>query len=404
MFVFANNVNTTLSGSVSSAATTATLASTTGLPSLPAGDMLPIVFLDAATRSAREIVYVTNISGPTITIERAQEGTSALNWQIGDYVYSASTADSISPSDAVVAGDLTGTLPNPTIAAGAVTGAKIASATITGGNIAGSTITETNMAAGSIHQGQLSVATASTSIGMAANGAASYALVGGQYANWTVSANANYPEYIIFHDGGDIGPGVLEYVNASTNSSTNILWVWEQYVNSSPPYTEGPLFVYIGLNKKGDRTHICVAPDPTWAHHGPTSLIPHFKDAKGMGWRKVRMVDDVPCSLIARDPKHPLFGRYLKRDIREVPVKIDLAYKDSDRDLEPHPWHHTPSDTQFCLLEPGSDLMIRLHQIYQDSDADTVRKIVEEYVKIGDVTDKNAPKGMVIRKAKWRTA
>ena len=46
--------------------------------------------------------------------------------------------------------------------------------------------------------------------------------------------------------------------------------------------------------------------------------------------------------------------------------------------------------------------MIELHQIYQDSDADNVRKIVEEYVKVGDVTDKNAPKGMVIRRAQWR--
>lgn len=203
---------------------------------------------------------------------------------------------------------------------------------------------------------------------------------------------------------GNAGAGVVGLQTVPNNSDGQNWW-YELYINSSPPYTEGPLFVYIGLNKKGERTHICVAPDPTWAHHGPTSLIPHFKDDKGMGWRKVRMVDDVPCSLIARDPKHPLFGRYLKGDIHEVAVKIDEAYKDSDRNLEPHPWHKTPSpDTQFCLLEPGSDLMIRLHQIYQDSDADTVRKIVEEYVKIGDVTDKNAPKGMVIRKAKWRTA
>jgi hypothetical protein len=197
------------------------------------------------------------------------------------------------------------------------------------------------------------------------------------------------------------GQGVLGVAVYGGGSVDLTFYIQENYINSSPPYTEGPLFVYMGFNKAGERTHICVAPDPTWAHHGPTILIPHFKE-KGLGYRNIRMVDDVPCSVIARDVKHPLFKRYLSGDTHEVPVPIDLKYKDSDRDLEPHPWHHTPSDTQFCLLEPGSDLMIELHQIYQDSDADNVRKIVEDYVKVGAVTDKNAPRGMVIRKASWK--
>jgi hypothetical protein len=201
---------------------------------------------------------------------------------------------------------------------------------------------------------------------------------------------------------GSASFGVIGLYNGQTGTTeVDTIYFNENYINSSPPYTEGPLFVYMGFNKAGERTHICVAPDPTWAHHGPTSLIPHFKE-KGLGYRNIRMVDDVPCSVIARDVKHPLFKRYLSGDTHEVAVPIDLKYKDSDRDLEPHPWHHTPSDTQFCLLEPGSDLMIDLHQIYQDSDAGNVRKIVEEYVKVGDVTDKNAPRGMVIRKASWK--
>lgn len=256
-------------------------------------------------------------------------------------------------------------------------------------------VTEGGLAGGSVHQGQLNTSTASYSGVFDALWGLS--LSGGAYGWYSISTAGNSISFANAVSNAPTGTLSMVVSGASTTGYVN-----ENYINSSPPYTEGPLFVYMGFNKAGERTHICVAPDPTWAHHGPTSLIPHFKE-KGLGYRNIRMVDDVPCSVIARDVKHPLFKRYLSGDTHEVAVPIDLKYKDSDRDLEPHPWHHTPNpDTQFCLLEPGSDLMIELHQIYQDSDADNVRKIVEDYVKVGAVTDKNAPRGMVIRKASWK--
>ena len=96
-FIFANNVNTTLAGNVSTSATTITLASTANLPAtIPAGSMLVVTLNDAATRQNYEIVYATAItisgSNATLTVIRAQEGTAALAWLTGDYAFSPPTA------------------------------------------------------------------------------------------------------------------------------------------------------------------------------------------------------------------------------------------------------------------------------------------------------------------------
>ena len=103
-FVIANNVNTQLAASAASGAPTLTLASSANLPTLSAGQVMPLTLNDAATGQNYEIVYVTAISGVTLTVTRAQEGTGALNWSIGDYAYCAPTAGTVAmttgnPSD-----------------------------------------------------------------------------------------------------------------------------------------------------------------------------------------------------------------------------------------------------------------------------------------------------------------
>ena len=101
--LFLNNYQTTLGAALSSTATTMTVSSTTGLPSsLASGQFIPMTLTPASNPgSAYEIVYVTGISGSTLTVERGQEGTSALNWNTGDILYSTNTAgttQSTSPS------------------------------------------------------------------------------------------------------------------------------------------------------------------------------------------------------------------------------------------------------------------------------------------------------------------
>lgn len=97
-FIFANDVNTSLAGPILSGATTLTLASTNGLPSsIPSGYVLVITLRDQATRQNTEIIYASSISGATLSgLQRGQEGTSALSWLTGDYVYSGPTSGQMS--------------------------------------------------------------------------------------------------------------------------------------------------------------------------------------------------------------------------------------------------------------------------------------------------------------------
>lgn len=96
-FVVANNVNTQLATALpasGSGSTTVTLASSASLPTLNTaiGQMMPLTLNDAATGGIYETVYVTAISGATLTVLRGQEGTSVLNWGVGDYAFCGPTA------------------------------------------------------------------------------------------------------------------------------------------------------------------------------------------------------------------------------------------------------------------------------------------------------------------------
>ena len=98
--LFLNNYQTTLGAALSSTATTMTVSSTTGLPSsLASGQFIPMTLTPASNPgSAYEIVYVTGISGSTLTVTRGEEGTSALNWNTGDILYSTNTAQTTGTS------------------------------------------------------------------------------------------------------------------------------------------------------------------------------------------------------------------------------------------------------------------------------------------------------------------
>lgn len=91
-FVFSNFFQTTFSASVTSTATTITVASGTNAATVPAGTQWAIVAQSASTPSIREVMYVTAISGTTFTVLRGQEGTSGLAWNSGDDVFAATTA------------------------------------------------------------------------------------------------------------------------------------------------------------------------------------------------------------------------------------------------------------------------------------------------------------------------
>ena len=97
---FLNFYQTTLAAALSSTATSMSVSSVTGLPSsLASGQFIPMTLTPASSPgSAYEIVYVTGISGSSLTVTRGEEGTSALNWNTGDILYSTNTAETTGTS------------------------------------------------------------------------------------------------------------------------------------------------------------------------------------------------------------------------------------------------------------------------------------------------------------------
>ena len=96
--LFSNFATSTLAGAISNTSLTANLAVGSGalFPHPTSGQYFVLTFTDAATGLLHEIVWVTNVTGDTITMVRAQEGTTALGWSAGDIVGDLCTAGSMS--------------------------------------------------------------------------------------------------------------------------------------------------------------------------------------------------------------------------------------------------------------------------------------------------------------------
>lgn len=94
IILFANNATSTLAGSISNVAVTCNLAPGTGalFPNPGADEYFVMTFTDAATGILKEIVHVTARATDTLTIVRAQEGTTALAWTAGDIAANLNTA------------------------------------------------------------------------------------------------------------------------------------------------------------------------------------------------------------------------------------------------------------------------------------------------------------------------
>lgn len=94
IILFANDAASTLAGSISNVATTCALAAGTGalFPNPGADEYFVMTFTDASTGLLKEIVHCTARATDTLTIVRAQEGTTALAWTAGDIAANLNTA------------------------------------------------------------------------------------------------------------------------------------------------------------------------------------------------------------------------------------------------------------------------------------------------------------------------
>lgn len=90
--VHVNNYSSTLNGSITDVATSAVVTSATGLPTLSGSDFYHLTLVNGATV---EIVQVTARTGTTLTIVRAQEGTTGVAWADLSTVSLRATANSV---------------------------------------------------------------------------------------------------------------------------------------------------------------------------------------------------------------------------------------------------------------------------------------------------------------------
>ena len=81
---FTNNAKTTLASGINSSATSVSVVSSSGFPSLSGSDYFYATLDD--DDSNLEIVKVTNVSGTTWTITRAQDNTTAKAYSSGDKI------------------------------------------------------------------------------------------------------------------------------------------------------------------------------------------------------------------------------------------------------------------------------------------------------------------------------
>jgi len=131
-YLFANNASSTLAAPISSTATTVELAAGTGLlfPTPGAGQAFTLSLTDAATGKINEIMLCTARTADTLTVTRAQEGTTAVSWTTGDFANNFLTAGTASLflQGTVALGTMASQNANSVaITGGAVSGVEIAS-------------------------------------------------------------------------------------------------------------------------------------------------------------------------------------------------------------------------------------------------------------------------------------
>jgi microcystin-dependent protein len=96
--IYGNNDKTTLAANIVAGSTSLTVATGTGsnFPQPISGTQYVVATLiSAANPAIKEIVYITGITGDVFTIQRAQEGTTALSWSAGDAIANWLTAGTL---------------------------------------------------------------------------------------------------------------------------------------------------------------------------------------------------------------------------------------------------------------------------------------------------------------------
>ena len=269
---------------------------------------------------------------------------------------------------------------------------------------------QAGLAASAVGQAQLKTTTASGGTLVEITSHATIALTGGTYSWWTASSsNATADSPGIMFGSTDTAAGTIGLYNDNTGAQRTFNRD-ERYVQASPPYTHGPLFVFLLLDALGAIINIEVGYDPTWAYHGPTDIRPQRVEGN-KAFRLIETYDGLTLAEALKSNDLPLKQAILRGQIPKIAIEreITLDYKDSDMNIVPHPWvFNGPAyftGRTVVMLEPGTPLMLRLAGIGEASHAREIRQIiVDGFLTVGNqpIVLPTQPVGVQVVRANWK--
>lgn len=275
--------------------------------------------------------------------------------------------------------------------------------------LAAGVVSETKMASSAVSQAKLKSTTASGSLAINSQESNPYALTGGTYSWWTASADstdgATTSGFAFGHD--DTAGGSIGLYNLNPGSPGGSIYVDERYIQASPPYRLGPLFIFLLVNPDGTFAGVRVMPDPPWAYHGPTNITPEFYSLDGKPYRLAETIQGVPLARALKDRATARRFGTGQIEIDVAPVEITLEYKDSDMLVVPHPFdaRSVKPGQAIVLLEPGTALMDRFAAMCDLSHAHVVRDLIRDNeIKINNTAldVPHAPPGVMVARAAFK--
>jgi len=185
---------------------------------------------------------------------------------------------------------------------------------------------------------------------------------------------------------------ILLTIDGNGDSSSKTTTGIQRFISASPPYilfgVEVASFIFARVQKGlGNIKNMYHAPDPPWAHNGPTDISPEIiKNNKK--FRTIRRLKE-GASLEDNFP----FESQL--------IEITSAYKNSDMDLIPHPFQGNDlSNDNVILIDPASKLVENL-EIMKNSGESALDLFHNDYIRIDNTElEMSGPEGVNIFSAK----
>jgi hypothetical protein len=195
------------------------------------------------------------------------------------------------------------------------------------------------------------------------------------------------------------------------------------FIDASPPYnlnSEGDtyLFAFILENANGSIGGVSISRTPPWAYNGPTSvkatrmetLEAQFEDESDMQFAirmgsvshssRLKKYNMQPTSIILPPWRGGDMDRWLEGPTYEE-VEITHDIKNADMDLIPHPFVERTEGDKVIMLEPCSELCYKISEL-KDRGEDVGKLITEGYIDYSESSNAYSPKGVEVRKAKWK--